>query len=192
METAKLEYYKNVLEKAGVSFTPALTAREIQNIEEEYSFRFPPDLRDFLMFALPVSNGFINWRHTEKERIRDRLGWPLEGMCFDIENNVFWRAEWGERPASLNVAFNIAREAVKNAPTLIPIASHRYIPDRPNEPGNPVFSVHQTDIIYYGTDLFDYFENEFSYYFRGPGQYFRGVRHGCEIKHIEFWSNLVE
>lgn len=35
------------------------------------------------------------------------------------------------------------------------------IPDEPNEPGNPVYSVHQTDIIYYGSDLTDYFECEF-------------------------------
>jgi len=30
-----------------------------------------------------------------------------------------------------------------------------------------VFSVHQTDIIYYGAHLQNYLENEFSYYFRG-------------------------
>jgi hypothetical protein len=28
-------------------------------------------------------------------------------------------------------------------------------------PGNPVFSVHQTDIIYYGVDLRDYLIHEF-------------------------------
>jgi hypothetical protein len=37
----------------------------------------------------------------------------------------------------------------------------RYIPAEPNESRNPVFSVHQTDIIHYGNDLADYFQREF-------------------------------
>jgi hypothetical protein len=35
------------------------------------------------------------------------------------------------------------------------------IPDDPHLEGNPVFSVHQTDIIYYGYDLEDYLRHEF-------------------------------
>ena len=35
------------------------------------------------------------------------------------------------------------------------------LPDAPHEPGNPVFSVQQTDIIVYGTDLRDYLAHEF-------------------------------
>jgi hypothetical protein len=33
------------------------------------------------------------------------------------------------------------------------------MPERPFEVGNPVLSVSQTDIIYYGSDLQDYLEN---------------------------------
>lgn len=113
-------------------------------------------------------------------------------MCFDIKNNSFWPSEWGDRPSSLEEAFEIARKVVKAAPTLIPITGHRYIPDRPYEPGNPVFSVYQTDVIYYGSDLFNYLENEFTYYFRGPGEYFYGMGEEVRIKDIEFWSKLVQ
>lgn len=35
------------------------------------------------------------------------------------------------------------------------------IPAEPHLPGNPIFSVHQTDIIYYGIDLRDYLIHEF-------------------------------
>jgi hypothetical protein len=53
------------------------------------------------------------------------------------------------------------RNGEKNtsAQTLI---SHRYLPEKSHEPGNPVFSVYQADVIYYGADLIDYFEREFA------------------------------
>ena len=43
------------------------------------------------------------------------------------------------------------------APRLIPLISHRYLPETANETGNPVFSVYQSDVIHYGTDVADYF-----------------------------------
>ena len=42
------------------------------------------------------------------------------------------------------------------APTLIPIYGHRYLPAGNGTHGHPVLSVYQTDIIFYGTDLADY------------------------------------
>lgn len=45
---------------------------------------------------------------------------------------------------------------LKAAPRLIPICSHRYIPEEPHDAGNPVFSVMQSDVIYYGADLANY------------------------------------
>jgi len=181
-----LEYYKNGLEQAGVLFAPGLSESEIHQIQRQYRFLFPPDLKSFLMFALPISDRFVNWRDASEESILESLAWPYEGMCFDIEHNSFWLEAWGQRPASLDEAFSIARKAVERAPTLIPICGHRYIPDRPNEAGNPVFSVYQTDIIHYGGDLAEYLENEFSSYFGGSGYDLKK-----EIRHIEFWSQLV-
>jgi hypothetical protein len=182
-----LQYYKEVLERAGVVFEAGLSQAEIQELEQRYGFVFPPDLKDFLMFALPVSKGFLNWRQADNVEIVKSLHWPYEGMCFDIESNSFWLEEWGQRPASLDEAFAIAGKAIEHAPALIPIYGHRYMPDRPDEAGNPVFSVYQTDIVYYGCDLADYLENEFSYYFGRSGYSLKG-----EIKRIEFWSQFAE
>ena len=50
-----------------------------------------------------------------------------------------------------------------------------------------IFSVYQTDIIHYGGELAEYLENEFGSYFGGSGYKLKK-----EIKHIEFWSLLVE
>ena len=126
------------------------------------------------MFALPISQGFLNWRKAGREQILYSLSWPYEGICFDIEHNSFWLEEWGQQPTSLNKAFEIAKQAVENAPILIPINEHRYIPDTPAENGNPIFSVYQTDIIYYGCNLADYLENEFSHYFGQSGDRLTG------------------
>jgi hypothetical protein len=181
------QYCKDRLLAAGVSFDPGLSASEISVIERAHSFSFPPDLKDFLMYALPVSKGWVDWRRASTTEIRDRLNWPIEGMCFDIEHNVFWLDAWGPRPADNQSAFELARKAVAIAPRLIPVCGHRYLPDRPSEQGNPVFSVYQTDLIYYGANLFDFLCNEFSYHFGRPEYAVTG-----EIRRIEFWSDLVD
>lgn len=87
----------------------------------------------------------------------------------------------------MTAACAIAHQAIEQAPRLIPIAGHRYIPDAPAEAGNPIFSVYQTDIIYYGRDLFEYLENEFGDYFFGQKRY----QITEPVKSIAFWSYLV-
>jgi hypothetical protein len=181
-----LPHYKNKLEQAGVAFTSGLTQTEIQQIENSLNFSFPPDLKSFLMYALPISHGFVNWRDEDKDKLLTRLAWPYEGICFDIEHNSFWLEEWGKKPTIHTKAFKVARKAIMRAPTLIPISGHRYMPDRPNEIDNPVFSVYQTDIIHYGCNLAEYLENEFYYYFDRSGYIINGTP-----KHIEFWSYLT-
>jgi hypothetical protein len=161
MELGRFKNVVDALRREGVRFGKGLSTDEIQEIESKYDFQFPADLKFFLQTALPISDKFPNWRDDPYEQIRERLDWPLEGMCFDIEHGSFWPQEWGPKPLNLGDAFAVARRAVKKAPNLIPIYSHRYMPDRPNASGNPVFSVHQTDIIYYGHDLLSYFKNEF-------------------------------
>ncbi len=86
---------------------------------------------------------------------------PLEGILFDVDHNEIWPAEWGPKPTIKDERARIVREIVQDAPRLIPIYGHRYIPDEPSEAGNPVFSVHQTDIVHYGNNLLNYFQREF-------------------------------
>jgi hypothetical protein len=95
--------------------------------------------------------------------------------------------EWGPKPSTNEAAFAVARMKIDEAPKLIPICGHRYIPAEPSLAGNPVLSVHQTDIIYYGADLGNYLENEFYYYFETPEYFLKEP-----IRRIEFWSHLVD
>lgn len=145
----------------GIEFEPGLADPEVEAAEERYGFRFPPDLRAFLQTGLPSGSDFPDWRDGDAATLHGWLDLPRRGILFDVEHNGFWLEEWGPRPASLDDARRITNEVVQAAPRLIPIFKHRMMPSVPCLAGNPVFSVHQTDIIYYGVDLRDYLIHEF-------------------------------
>ncbi len=152
------------LKNEGIIFESGLTEDEFKFIEDLYGIKFPPDLKLFLGIALPISNNFVNWRDYSEQniiKIREKIEWPLEGMIFDIEANSFWYDGWGQKPSSLEVAVGICKREFKNVPQMIPICSHRYISSKPFEENNPVFSIYQTDIIYYGENLESYLKIEF-------------------------------
>ncbi|HEY1011715.1 MAG TPA: hypothetical protein VGE07_03365 [Herpetosiphonaceae bacterium] len=186
MDERTLLRYTRGLKRARVVVAPGLDAAEIGDVERAYGFQFPPDLKALLMYALPVSDDFIDWRRGPPERILNRLSWPLDGICFDIAHSAFWLPEWGDKPDAIEEACAVAERAVAAAPPLIPIKGHRYIPALPHEAGNPVFSVYQKDIIIYGRDLWDYLENEFAAAFGRPGFQDNGP-----IKSIPFWTRLA-
>lgn len=152
----------------GVDFAPGLSDAEIASIERRFGFRFPPDLRALLQTGLPRGEGFPDWRSGSEEQLREWLDMPRQGIFFDIEHNDFWLPEWGPSPKALQDALQFADRLLAAAPKLIPICQHRMIPDDPHLEGNPVFSVHQTDIIYYGHDLEDYLRHEFRLTGRKP------------------------
>jgi hypothetical protein len=176
------------LSQNGITFDAGLNSEEISFAEKQYQVNFPPDLREFLMTALPVSKGFYNWRDYSLQNceiIHDALGKPLESLYFDVEENAFWWNAWGKRPENLDDAKALAAKHLSKVPTLIPIYLHRYIPSVPNEPGNPIISMWQmVDSIYYGNDLIDYFEVEFLHK-KLDIQY-------PPLRHIPFWSELIE
>jgi len=148
---------------SGVRIEPGLTPWELTAAESQFNLRFPPDLAELLRTGLPTGERWPNWRAAVNaqddaaQALSLRLNWPRDGMCFDVEHNAFWDPAWGERPSVLAEALRIAEGAVRTAPLLIPVYAHRFLPAEPCAPGNPVLSVHQTDIIVYGRDLYEYF-----------------------------------
>lgn len=164
----------------GVEFRPGLTESEIALVEQRFQIRFPPDLAGFLQIALPTGARFPDWRSGEEDVLLKHLAIPLEGVLFDVECNGFWQDEWGPRPDEVNAALDRAKELVRAAPTLIPIYAHRMISEEPAAAGNPVFSVHQTDIIHYGFDLEDYLRAEYSLSGRKPWPE--------SVRRIRFWD----
>jgi hypothetical protein len=176
--TDLIELLKNAQRR--VAFSDGLTDIEVARTEETYGFRFPVDLRNFLQTALPIGFPFPDWRAEDDPNVREMLRWPLHGILFDVEQNDFWLPEWGAKPSRIEDAKAIAKENTSRAPRLIPIYSHRMMPDLPLQSGNPVLSVYQTDIIYYGFDLDDYFRHEFELPGRKPWP--------SEIRSIAFWD----
>jgi hypothetical protein len=177
-----------LLKKKNISFEKGLTNEEYRTITSIFDISFPCDLKCFLQTALPVSTGFVNWRaalnnQEIKANINKLLSWPLEGILFDVHNNTFWENEWGEKPDDIANQTKTVEKWYKTYPILIPIYSHRYIPASPMEEGNPVFSVCQTDIVYYGYDIISYFCNEFN---------IKLLEYNVpkNPKHIKFWGTL--
>ncbi|HEU5186622.1 MAG TPA: SMI1/KNR4 family protein [Gemmatimonadaceae bacterium] len=174
----------SLIRNAGFGVGPGLSTAELSDVEERYGLRFPPDLRDLLSTGLPTGDGFPNWRDRDRTRIDDRLAWTAESVCFDIEHSAFWWPSWGPRPLAVKAACDLARQRIAEAPALIPLFCHRYLPAEPFEAGNPVFSAYQTDIICYGRDLDAWLELEF-----GRASYREATTHP---RYIPFWSDLAE
>ena len=183
---AKSNEWREILEMMtelkGIYFNEGLADSEVDDVEQTYGFRFPPDLRAFLQTGLPVGHKFPNWRGEPRQSIQRRLDIPVEGVLFDVERTSFWLPEWGAKPTDMAVAKAHVRMLIAQAPTLIPIYAHRMMPEHPHEMGNPVFSVHQTDIIYYGVDLRNYLISEFL----APA--YKETRLLSEPRKIEFWD----
>ena len=121
---------------------------------------------------------------TDERAIKRALDWPFEGLLYCVEHGQLWWPEWGKIPSSARAREQVLREIVSRAPKLIPLIGHRYLPEQPHETGNPIFSIYGADAIYYGTNLKDYFEREFTGWNNKPWP--------VQIKHIPFWSDLVE
>ncbi|KJL24829.1 hypothetical protein RN51_00979 [Microbacterium oxydans] len=143
-----------------VPLSPGLTASELRDIERSYGFEFGTDHRRLLEVAQPTGEGWLDWRRDSPESIRSRLAWPVDGVVFDVENAAFWPSTWPQKPDSMEERRLIATERVATWPTLIPLYSHRYLPAA-SDVGAPVFSVYQTDVIFYGVDILDYLQHEF-------------------------------
>jgi hypothetical protein len=150
---------------------PGLTEAEFARIEHDYGFEFADDHRAFLAAGLPLNRPpeegqtwlrpWPNWRDRDPGHLREQLGWPVEGALFDVEHNALWHASWGQRPASIGEALSTARQHLTQAPTMVPVYAHRYLPAGRGTHGHPVLSIYQTDVIVYGTDLADYIDNDF-------------------------------
>ncbi|MCL1917210.1 MAG: SMI1/KNR4 family protein [Peptococcaceae bacterium] len=181
----KIDKAADLIRAKGYTLLNGLSNQEIQDAENFYNISFPPDLKELYMAFYPYQ--FCDWRDfskTNAAKVRRRLDWPVHGLLFDVKHSAFWMESWGERPENMDTAVEIARERLKIVPSLIPIYSHRYLPGSPNEAGNPVLSVYQRDIIYYGEDLFKYFDHEFGSRTE--------VRYDKIKKTVPFWGQFAE
>ncbi|MBU6414437.1 MAG: SMI1/KNR4 family protein [Planctomycetes bacterium] len=186
-----MEFLRSAWTSMPTDFDRGLPDAELSEIDKRFALTFPPDLQACLITALPTGDDFPNWRAAinndpkHVEHIAYRMDWPISSMIFDVENDNFWHPRFGSRPTTAKERETVVRAAMQSVPKLIPICSHRYLPATPSEAGNPVFSVYQTDIIYYGENLIDYITEEFG----RPAQY---LMDDANIRCIDFWSDMVD
>jgi hypothetical protein len=164
------------------------TQTELDDIQAKWNLRFPPDLCALYRErrrVIDMGDKFRShdWLEDSDEILADLLNWPLEGFLFDVRQGLWW-PEWGELPVKLDQVEEKFRDIFAQAPKLVPVFGHRYIPEEPGECGNPIFSVWQMDVVYYGVDLNDYIAHET---LRRPLDSIMP-----SPKKIAFWSRAVE
>ncbi|WP_202512717.1 hypothetical protein [Streptomyces sp. SID3343] len=167
-------------ERTGAEIAPGLTGAELDEVERDYGIRFAADHRLFLSVGLPTGGSWPDWRDGNARNLRTRLAWPVDGVLFDVENNAFWPADWGPRPAQLKHAIRSARYQLAKVPQLIPVYGHRYLPGVAGQWGHPVLSIMQTDVVCYGVDLVDWVAVEFG-----------GATRRDAVSTVGFWSDLT-
>jgi hypothetical protein len=158
---------------------------ELEEIQQRWKLTFPPDLVALLRHQRSFGEGpaALDWLTSSEEEIKARLDWPFESFLFDVEHDQLWWPEWGEKPASAPERREQLAKVFAEAPKLIPLFGHRYLPAEPCEAGNPVFSVYQSDVIYYGANLQDWLRREFAGWDSEPWP---------TLKRIRFWSDAEE
>ncbi len=164
---------------------PGVSAGQIASIEAQLGFRLPDDFAYLLQNLQDPGAVLFPWMDFDKREYDQSIDCVWRGIEFDIKNNVVWLERWGARPDTLSIAIDQAKKDFLRWPKLLPIYSHRFLAAEPCLSGNPVFSIKQTDIIYYGADLARYLLAEFvdtSYVPRS----FENVRR------IEVWSDFAE
>jgi hypothetical protein len=145
--------------------------------------------------VLEERSSFYDWIHGANS-IRGALENVIDGLIFDVENSVLWPESWDTKPNTAQEREQRVRELVAAAPKLIPVFEHRFLLAEPYGAGNPVLSIHQSDIIVYGVDLHDYFLIEFC---EGTTTDERDAMKAAEARRIDigryesvpFWGELL-
>ena len=128
--------------------------------------------------------GFYDW-DRDTDAIAEARVEVVDGLVFDVEHNGLWPATWGPRPDEAEARAGRVAALVAAAPALFPIFGHRFV-----VAGTPglVLSIHQSDIIVYGSDLREYLLNELSDVIERGHGYEIGA---CDTAAIPFWGELI-
>lgn len=163
---------------------PGLTEAQLDAIEAVIGAALPPDLRYLLKNVQDPGGVFAPLTDFTPEAYEASVQRVVDGIEFDIKHNAVWLTRWGARPETTEEALSVALSDMATWPKLVPVYGHRFMPLAPCLPGNPIFSIVQTDIIYYGAHLASYLLGEFVPFPRlvpEPG-----------LRRIEIWSDFAE
>ena len=155
------------LKGAGVRLETGMTAQELDRAEAVFGFRFPREIREFLMLAVPVGEDFFDYRdcsEENRERFAEFYEWMELRFRFDLENcREFLLELVGQKlgytkdgPGFDEAVMKYWRESVR----AIPFFAHRCFFDGMDD--MPMISFLQpVDTIVYGGNFMHYLEQEF-------------------------------
>jgi hypothetical protein len=166
---------------------PGLSSREFAAIEEQLGFRLPEDFVDLFANLQDPGGVLFPWYRFSKAEYDACIEEIWRGIEFDIRHNA-WIDRWGERPHDVTDAIAVVKADFVTWPKLLPIYGHRFLAAEPCCAGNPVFSIKQMDIVYYGVDLAQYLMQEFVR--TGHGAY--DQTYLPYIQRIDVWSDFAE
>jgi len=132
---------------------------DLQTFERANGLYLPKDLRTLAQIVHDPDGAMFPWL-ADPQCLATSNAWIQRGIEFDIRNGSAWLERWGEPPSEAEDRIAVFRADVASWPTLVPVAN-RFHRITPNKPGNPVYSIMQTDIVYYGADLASWLASEF-------------------------------
>lgn len=139
---------------------PGCSEEQLERFMSYTNMTLPPDLRWLAMNTYDPGGHFFDWI-IRPDRVSEAVDWVMQGIETDLENNSIWFDRWGERPPEAETRKEVFRADFETWPKIVPIWGHRFAQIEPCEPGQPVYSVMQSDIIYYGADLPRWLRKEF-------------------------------
>lgn len=148
-----------------VQVGPGLTAAEFDAAEARFGFVFADDHRAFLAAGMATGPqegwGFPDWRDLHSPTLRAQVDHPVDSALRSVRAG-WWSDDWGRRPRDTGAVLDKARRELAKVPRMVPVYSHRYLPEGRGTYGHPVLSIHEVhDTIVYGLDLIDYVWREF-------------------------------
>ncbi|XP_027361978.1 uncharacterized protein LOC113869720 [Abrus precatorius] len=174
----------HTLKSSNVVIDKGLSDAEFSNLQSNFNFSFPPDLRAILQQGLPISTGFPNWRSSSSQQLQILLSLPTSSILRRVSKTRFWHPSWGPEPRDPTHALS---RLLNEAPPLVPIYRHCYMPSSPNVSGNPVFYIdHDGDVRLLSFDVAGFFRE---FLCRQPEE---PVWAATRARRIKFWSELAE
>ncbi|WP_317612043.1 hypothetical protein [Rhodococcus opacus] len=144
-----------------MTLAAGLTDSEINSVHARFGVGFASDHLDLLRTALPLGDRWPNWRDGDDAELQRMLDWPIESFVWDVLHQPvpFWPALGPTSDRCGRGRVDGSQESRKVARAGADLRTS-ISPAAPAPPGCPVFSVYQTDLIYYGPDLVEYLRNE--------------------------------
>ncbi|MFJ4686070.1 hypothetical protein ACIQNG_07040 [Streptomyces sp. NPDC091377] len=154
----------------GCEVAAGLSDAELRRVESTYGFEFSADHRAFLAEGLPVSSPprrgsawerpWPDWRHGDPEDLRYRLEWPVREVLREVELGGWHTGAFGARPRGARAAVDTARRKLAQAPVMVPLHGHRFLPAGAGSYGHPVLSMWGTGIRCHSEHLVDFVDRE--------------------------------